>query len=232
MSRKIIDNRQIEWFDNEISRLSYRMIFDDRTVAVSEESEQENSEESVDVTELLHRRDRLWGSRLKEARKEAYQQGFQEGMGQGMEEGRSEAKQRLEVLEKVLEQGVEEWRTRQELLEPGLIDLLFEITEQILQIPVSHPDMRNHLEREIGTLLQKTGKSSRPILHISEEDMDLMEELVSTYAQEVPVAIRLDESLLPGEFRLETNREHVAREYHTLLKDFKESLSLPPWKHS
>ncbi|MEX2601688.1 MAG: FliH/SctL family protein [Balneolaceae bacterium] len=231
MSRKIIDNRQIEWFDKEISRLSYRMIFDDRAAAASEEPGQnEEEQQSVDVAELLHRRDRLWGGRLKEARKEAYQQGFQEGLDQGLEEGRSEAKQHLEELERVVKQGVEEWRARQQLLEPGLTDLLFEITEKILQIPISQPEMQELLEREIGMLLQRMGEGSRPVLHVSEQDMELMEKLILKYAQEIPVSVHSDESLLPGEFRLETDRERVAREYRALLKDFKDSLTLPTWK--
>jgi len=44
------------------------------------------------------------------------------------------------------------------------------------------------------------------------------------------INIQISKECNPGEFKLENNRETIIHNFRVMLKDFKESLSLPSWK--
>lgn len=227
MARKIIENKKINWNDLENSKLNYQMIFEEKVEALEKE---EAEEEGLDIVEVLSRKEREWKKKLEEACKEAYAHGIEEGRKRGVEEARTEIDGKLATLENAFSKAHEEWKEKQKFLEPGMLDLAFEITEAILEIPVENPAIRTKLEEEIAPLLHKIDENSKSVLWISESDFTYIEKLVEEYAPGSPITIRISQECNPGEFELETSRETIVRSYEKILGDFKDSLSLPSWK--
>jgi flagellar biosynthesis/type III secretory pathway protein FliH len=222
-SRKILEDKKINWFDNRTSRLNYEMIF------CNNESDGDQREKEIDIDLLLKERDRQWLEKLKKAREESYTAGFEEGKKEGLDEAHSEIDSRTSALKQAFEEAQEEWLILQKTLEPGLLNLVFAIAEKILGIPVENPKITEKLESELGSLLQKLDEQSRPVLRIPKTDHKYIEKLYQEYAPVTPVRIIIREECNPGEFELETNRETVIQNYRKMLDDFKNTLSLPPW---
>lgn len=225
-NRKILDNNQINWQNDGNARLSYQMIFDDRP-PVAEREEKENT---PDVGELLKENDRKWQEKLQKARREVFEVGLKEGRQQGLEQARAEFDQKLADLKQVFREAHQDWKETQKLLEPGLLDMTFNLSEAILGIPVENPAIREKMEKELGPLLQKVDEQSKPVLWISEEDSEYIEKIKQDYSPQTPVNTRIDRDFNPGEFKLESSRETVVHQFKTLLSDLKDSLSLPSWK--
>lgn len=227
MARRIIDNKKINWNDLENSKLNYQMIFEEKVETLEKE---ETEEEGFDIVEVLSRKEREWKKKLEEACKEAYAHGIEEGRKRGADEARAEIDSKLATLENAFAKAHEEWKEKQNYLEPALLDMVFEITEAILEIPVENPAIRTKLEEEIAPLLHKIDDSSKSVLWVSESDFSYIEKLVNEYTPENPVTIRVSKECNPGEFELETSRETIVRSYEKMLGDFKDSLALPSWK--
>ncbi len=217
MSRNIINKKKFVWKDDDSFRLNYQMVFD----------EKRPEEEPPDINMILNRKRDEWKKELESERKEAFDQGHRKGYKEGLEDARAELDTRLSAFRQHFEAAQQAWEEHQELMKPGLLNLVFEICENILGIPVTNGSMRNKLEEEVSTLFQELDKSSRPVLWVSAEDFDLVESLQKEYADSSGVVIRVSKHCNPGEYQLETNREKVVRDFRQMLEDFKQSLILP-----
>ncbi len=217
MARKIIRKTRFTWQEDEQFRLNYQMLFDDK----------KPEETAPDYQEVLQQKQQEWAAELKSARQQAYEKGVQEGFQQGCQKGRSELEQSQEVFKKEFMKARQEWKEVQDLLKPGLLQLVFDLCEAILGIPVVNGAMRNKLEEELRGLFQEIDKKSRPVLWVSAEDYDMVDALQKEFAETTGVVIRVSKYCKPGEYQLETNREKIVREFRLVLEDFKESLILP-----
>lgn len=221
-----MDNNQISWQDEGNARLSYQMIFDDRPPV----AEREDRENAPDIDELLKENDRKWQEKLKNTRLKVFEAGLKEGRQQGLEQARAEIDQKLADLKQVFREAHQDWKETQKLLEPGLLDMAFDLSEAILSIPVENPAIREKMEKVLGPLLQKVDEQSKPVLWISEVDFKYIEAIKRDYSPQTPLNIRVDKDFNSGEFKLETRRETVVHQFKTLLSDLKDSLSLPSWQ--
>ncbi|MDI6401984.1 FliH/SctL family protein [Balneolaceae bacterium ANBcel3] len=217
MSRKIIDKTKLAWQDDQQFRLSYQMVFD----------EKKDENESVNVSEALKAERQKWAAETEAARKEAFGQGYKLGREEGYSDAGAEMDQRIASLRQAYMEAIQAWEAQQKLLKPGLLNLVFDIAEKILGIPVTNGAMRNKLEEELSILFQQIEKESRPVLWVSAEDFDFVESLQEKYAEKTGVVLRIGKQCNPGEFQLETNQEKVVRDFRQMLHDFKESLILP-----
>ncbi|HKL18876.1 MAG TPA: FliH/SctL family protein [Halalkalibaculum sp.] len=224
---KILDDKHISWSGNENARLNYQMIF--------EECEKSNSDtfsetEEVDLEALIHQTNLEWENKLEKARKEAFSEGLQKGKEQGFEQAGNEIEEKISTLKQAFTQAHSEWRQRQEFLEPGLLDLVFDISESILGIPVSNPAIREKLDRELDEALREIDEEAKTQLWVSESDYQYVEKLANMNIYPGSINIQISKECNPGEFKLENNRETIIHNFRVMLKDFKESLSLPSWK--
>ena len=224
---KILDDKHISWSGNENARLNYQMIFEECEASNSGTS---SEPEEIDLEELLRQTNLEWEVKLEKAREEALAEGFEKGRKQGLEQARGEIDEKLAALENAFKQAHSEWRQRQEFLEPGLLDLVFDISEAILGIPVSNPAIREELERELGNVLQEVDEQAKTQLWVSESDYGYVEKLTEMDLYPGSINIQISKECNPGEFKLENNRETIIRSFREMLKDFKDSLSLPSWK--
>lgn len=224
---RIIDNERISWGGKGDNRLNYQMIFEEKDPAREEEIEER---QHADMEKLLAQRDREWKKKLAEARTRAFNEGKELGARQGYKEAQNEIDGKLSLIEEGLHAAHAEWKERQEILEPGLLDLVFDITESILGIPVENPAIRDQLENELGELLQKVDTQTRPRLLVSESDYEYVLKLKDRHCPNSTISIRASERCNPGEFELDTDRETMVRNFRTMLRDFADNLTLPSWK--
>lgn len=228
-SGKIINDGKISWDRKSQDTLSYRMLFDDGPVAISEQ-EPEAEEEQIDVDEVLRENNAEWEERLRQARQEAFDAGVSEGYTNGFSEAEAALDERTAKLSDQLENAHREWQDLQKMLDAGVLDLAFELAESILEIPVENPEIRKAMSAELEPVLRRVDESTRPVLWVSETDEDFVLALKEDNAPRTPIQIRIDKTLNPGEFKLETSRESIVHKFETLLQDLKESLNLPSWK--
>lgn len=223
-SGKIIDDTRINWNRKDQNTLSYRMLFDDGTSIANPE------EEAPDVEEILRKNNQQWEERLRLARQDAYDAGVTEGYTKGYEEAGALLDEKAAQLSDQLNRAHDEWQQRQKLLDPGVLNLAFELAESILEIPVENPAIREKMKTELEPLLQRIDDSTRPVLWVSAQDQEFVRTIKEDNAPQTTVNIRINKELNPGEFKLETSRESIVQQFNTLLQDLKESLNLPAWK--
>jgi len=222
-SRKILDEKKINWNRNDQATLSYRMIFDE----IHPETQVE--EEAPDYEQILEDTNREWEERLKKARQEAFEAGVAEGEESGYQRAASELDNKLIKIESHLQKAHHEWQERQKMIDPGVLDMAFDLAGAILQVPVENPEIRKNLEQELGPLLQRIDETTKPVLWISEHDQELINDIREDYAPGATVNVRVNSELNTGEFKLETSRETVVHKFNVMLQDLKDSLTLPSW---
>lgn len=226
-SGKIINDGKITWDHKSQDTLSYQMLFDDAPASVSEHEE---DIPEVDVDELLRENNEQWEERLRQARQDAYDAGIDEGYNRGFKTSEEQLDQKAARLSEQLEQAHAEWREQQKMLDPGVLDLAFELAESILEIPVENPAIREKMKGELEPILRRIDDSTRPVLWVSETDEDFVVAIKEDNVPRTTINIRVDKTLNTGEFKLETSRESIVHQFKTLLQDLKESLNLPSWK--
>lgn len=219
MSRKVIDKNKFSWKEEERFKLDYKMVFEDRKTV--EESA------APDIDQILETKLKEWNHELEKARKVAFEQGYSQGRKDGMTRAREELDQRLGSLENQFQSAFEAWKSNMDLMKPGILQLVFDITEAILEMPVTNGTMRNKLETELSELMQDIDEKSKPVLWVSADDYELAESLIKEYGESTGIILRTGKYCKPGEYQLETNREKIVRDFKQMLYDFKESLILP-----
>lgn len=225
-SQKVFNNGQVKWFDEELTRLNFQMVFNES------EQDEKDAEQKYDPEELqkrLNQRDESWKKKLKHETEQAFEEGFEKGRKEGLKAARLEIDSKLEVIRKAIEKGHEEWQQRHKLIEPGVLDLAFEISENILGVPVKDPKIQETLSSKLIPIFQKLDHSSRPVLKVSEHDLEHVKELKQSYAGKLTMFIESDENCNPGEFELDTNDETIVYKFREMLKEFKKNLNLPTW---
>ncbi|GAA5522463.1 hypothetical protein LQ318_11985 [Aliifodinibius salicampi] len=231
--QKILNNEQVKWYEDDDTRLDYQVAFEGPGHTRNQEKKRQDKaskEKKVDIKALLRERDTKWKKRLQDARKAAYAKGFEEGKEDGLQQARKEIDQKIEGLEDMMDQAHQEWKQRQEAINPGLLDLVFELVETIVGLPVGNPQIRENLDDELSVLLHETSKEVKPVIWICNEDYEYVEGLVEKYAPELTVRIRSHDEYNPGEFAFETDKETVVYNYKEMLNDFRENVSVPSWK--
>jgi len=230
--QKILHTEEINWYEEDDHPLDYEMAFDGKGYKKSKKSKSPEppSEKKVDVKQLIEKRDAKWKKRLAKARKEAFEKGREQGYQEGFEEAEQQVEDKIDRLEHLVGKAHREWEEQHELLNPGLLDLVFDMVEKIVGLPVENPAIREQLEEELSGLLHETEGNIKPQLWVSEEDYRYVEELVEKYAPELSLSIRINEDCNPGEFEFETQKETVVYRFREKLADLKENMTLPSWK--
>jgi flagellar biosynthesis/type III secretory pathway protein FliH len=223
-NQRVLEHSQVNWFSDDNMRLNYQMIFNER---VLEESQPEVDQ---DFSKVLAERDSRWKNKLKVAKEDAFKKGFAQGFEEGHQEATSTLEQRIAGIQEALTQAQQAWEKQQQMLQPGILDMAFDIAESILGIPVENPEIRTKLEERLGLLLQKVDETSKPMLWINQVDFEFVSKLKEEYAPNTPVNIQISEEINPGEFKLETRNETVIQNFKVMMSDFRQTLTLPSWK--
>jgi len=231
--QKILNTDQISWYDEDKTQLNYQVAFEgDGGLKQSDNGSSNNEEDKqeIDLRALIRKKDEKWKKRLEKVRESAFAKGIEQGKEIGYRKAEQEIDEKLAELAGVLKEGHQQWIERQEALNPGMLDLVFDLAEQIVGLPVEHPELRQKLDEELSVLLHEVEAEVKPVLWVCEEDHAYVEELIQKYAPEVTVSIRISDKYNPGEFEFETDKETVVHSFKEMLSDFRENLSVPSWK--
>lgn len=224
-SQKVLSNQQIKWYDEETTRLNYQVIFNE-----AKESSNDTVFDEAELKNRLETRDAAWKKKLQQEKEKAYREGFEAGQAEGYEAAHQETDAKLEVIRTSIKQGHEEWRQRQEILEPGMLDLAFELSEAILGIPVEDEQLRKNMLDTLRPIFQKLDGASKPIIKVCASDLEPVKKLQEEFASELTMYFEVQSDCNPGEFILETNEETIVHKFREMLKELKKNLSLPTWK--
>ena len=233
---RVLDENQINWYKHDSTRLNYKMLFGDEqdSEVATQEMPEPNDEPALDPEELVKKtqeeRDSKWKIKVEKTRTEAHAAGYEEGIQAGYEQAQQEIEEKLTAVQALISEGQNEWKKRQELIDPGLLDLAFEIAEAIVGVPVEHPDLRNTLELSLGPLLERIDNQSKPVLLVAESDYEYILKLKEEYAPETFVKIRVSADCQPGEFHFESTQEVVVKNVKKTLQDFRKNIPVPTWK--
>lgn len=231
---RVLDNEQINWYKKDNTRLNYKMLFSDEDTPEQTFAVEEREAEEIDPEQLVHQarvdRDQKWKLKVEKTREEAYSEGFEEGKATGYEQAQQELESKLDFIHHTIEEGLKEWKKRQELLDPGVLDLAFEIAEAVLGIPVERSQIKTSLELSLGPLLERIDNQSKPVLLVAESDFEYIQLLKNEYAPDSFIRIRVDENCRAGEFRFESTDEVVVQNVKNTLKEFRKKLPVPSWE--
>lgn len=230
--QKILNTEEVNWYEEDENRLNYEVAFDGGEHQKNErkKSSEESVEQQIDVKKLIQKRNQKWEKRLRRARTEAFQKGKKQGYEDGYKKAQKEIDDKVAQLERLIIKAHNEWTERHQMLNPGLLDLVFDMVEKIVGVPVENPQIREQLEEELSHLLYDTENEIKPLLWVSDSDYRFVKELVEKYAPELTISIRVSEDCNPGEFEFETKNEMIVHRFREKLNDLKENLSLPSWK--
>lgn len=224
-SQKVLSNQQIKWYDEETTRLNYQVIFNE-----AKESSSDALFDEAEIRRRLETRDVAWKKKLEQEKEKAYRAGYEAGLAEGYETAHKETDAKLEVIRNSIRDGHEEWRQRQEILEPGMLDLAFELSEAILGIPVEDEQLRKNMLDTLRPIFQKLDGASKPVIKVCESDLEPVKALKEEYASELTMYFEVQSDCNPGEFILETDDETIVHKFREMLKELKKNLSLPTWK--
>src|SRR5690625_3220215 len=96
--QKILNEKQLSRYGNDINRIDYRPVFENRKSLSDKQKKGEveaDNGDGLDVKERLRDRDRVWKKRIQRAKEAAYEEGFKVGRQQGMTETRREMDQEV-----------------------------------------------------------------------------------------------------------------------------------------
>lgn len=225
-SPKVLNSGMVEWSEKESRRLSFDMVFKE----LEPETEPEGTEEiQPDPEVLLAELNREWEARLAKEVQAAREEGIQQGKEEGYAKASKEFSDQLYSVNEMLEAAHDEWKQRQELLEPGILDLVFELSEGILGVPVDNPQLENALKNRLLPILQQLEEETKPVIRVAKRELDTVKMLKEVFAPKTHMIIEKDEKLNPGEFEVETNEEHLVHTFRAMLDDLRKEMDLPSW---
>ncbi len=231
---RVLDNEQINWYKENNTKLNYKMLFTDNEappeVLELEEAEVVELSPEEMVQQARIDRDRKWKLKVEKTREDAFAEGYEEGKAAGYMHAQYDLEGKLDFINETIKNGIEVWKKRQELLDPGILDIAFEIAEAVLGFPVEHPEIRNKLEQSLGPLLERIDNQSKPVLLVAESDFEYIQLLKEEYAPNTFIKVRVDPACRPGEYRFESTDEVVVQNVKNTLKEFRKNLPVPTWE--
>lgn len=231
---RVLDNKKINWYKENNTKLNYKMLFTESEVPPEvlelEEAEVVELTPEEQIQQARIDRDRKWKLKVEKTREEAYSDGYEEGKAAGYMHAQFDLEKKLDFINDTIERGFNEWKKRQELLDPGILDIAFEIAEAILGFPVEHPEIRKKLELTLGPLLERIDNQSKPVLLVAEPDYEYIQLLKEEYAPNTFIKVRVDPSCRSGEYRFESTDEVVVQNVKNTLKEFRKNLPVPTWE--
>lgn len=231
---KILDNEEINWLTESSTKLDYKMMFIEEDKPSKDldldgnEIDEFSSEEMIQQSRID--RDRKWKLKVDKTREEAFAKGYEDGKAAGYMHAQYDLEGKLSFINTTIEKGLSEWKKRQILLNPGILDTVFDIVEAILGVPFEHPEIREKLETPLGLLLERIDEQSKPILIVAESDFEYIQLLKNEYAPNSFIKVRTDPTYRSGEFRFESTEEVVIQNVKNTLKEFRKNLPIPTWE--
>ncbi len=231
---RVLDPSQINWFKGNSTKLNYKMLFKEAEVPLDILQMEDTEALELSPEETLEQarieRDHKWRLKVEKTKDSAYKEGYEDGKTAGYMQAQYDLEKKLDTIYTMIEGGIKKWEMRQELINPGILDLAFEMAEAILGYPIKNKKIRVKLQESLQPLLERIDNQSKPVLLVAETDFEYIKLLKEEHAPKSFLKIRIETSYRPGEYRYESKDEVVIQNIKNTLSEFRKKLSIPSWE--
>ena len=217
---KILNNEPPNSNGQNWTRLSYEMLFQEKP------ARNNGYKTNIEVNELLKENDLIWEARLEEAKRLTREEALKEGYSEGKKDALDEVKQHLLPIREAITEVDGRINKLLDELKPHLASLVFDLTEKVLEVPVYNEELQHRVEEEVHRILEEIEEGTRVKIAVSPEDYQIISGLDTSGDLMKKTDIHYDESLNPGEYRIETRYEVIVKNFRKMLNDLKESTIL------
>lgn len=208
---KVIERDRVKLADNDTKKLSYELVF----IPKKEETE------SIDLIQALERSNREWMTRLADEKQKAVKQGYDAGFADGEIKMRTQIREQIRPMEMALSELQVFMEQFTEILKPEIQKLVFLLAAKVVGVPVESEVLRKQVRDEIAVTLNELTEKTTAKIRVSDADFDTIQHLITESPVKNPVELMRDPALKPGEYRIETSLEEVARSFLQRLDDFR-----------
>lgn len=227
-NRNVIDKQSFDLNGGGNRRLSYDMIF--KAESGNGDQKSGNGEhyidQKVDIQEKMDALNRKWEDRLVREKNKSAEKAYKEGY----EKGNKEACEQMEAQIQLLKESLEAYDLRLhqmvDELKPHLINMVFNLAEKVLDIPVQDDRLNEQIRGEITHHLDEIEEGTRAIITIGPAHEQIAKKLLDNEQNNQSLEMRVSEDLKPGEYRIETKFEKVIRDYKKQLNDLRETVGI------
>jgi flagellar biosynthesis/type III secretory pathway protein FliH len=209
-------------------KLRYDMLFENRREHDKDDPDSSGEPQTVsfeEMQQLLKKKDDQWQKQLRKECIRAEEAGFEKGFSAGKDEAEREYLKQLLGFEEMIKQMDVEYKKTMEELKSHIVNLVFDITEKVLDIPFKHPKLQERVQKEVSQIIDKLDDTLQIKVNLSETDFQKMQETFEKKKKLAHINPLIDEDLNMGEYVVETKKEYIAKKFKKMMADFKESVS-------
>jgi len=178
------------------------------------------------VKNLIKEREEYWlkekEAELKTAKEKAYREGFKAGQKKAGDEMNTSIDSVLKALKSV-DTHVNELMDQ---VKPHIASMVFELAEKILALPVKNKLLNERVTNEIEQIINDLESNTRVTVDVAESDLKTVRKRMKDLPNADHIVLRASNDLNPGEYRVDTNREQIVKQFRKNLQDFRESVNL------
>jgi flagellar biosynthesis/type III secretory pathway protein FliH len=222
-----MNKNMTQLMDNSL-KLSYDMLFENNSLWEEAGPDSDEESQTVSLEEMekqLQERDTQWQKRLEQECSRAEEAGFKKGFAEGKDEAEHQCMKRITGFEEILRQMDLAYDQALEGLKPHVAGLVFDMTEKVLDIPFKHKKLRERVREEVAQLIEKLDEELHIKVMLSEADFDMVQEAFEHDEEMNHITLYIDEELNQGEYKVETKKECIIKNFKKMVADFKESVS-------
>jgi len=218
--------------DNRIQgiKINYESLFSGQNGEFDSKGENTSKNEEIytaeQVKNLIREREKQLleekEAELESVKKEAYSQGFESGRKKAKGEMNSSIGSVLKALKSV-DAHVDELMNQ---VKPHIATMVFELAEKILALPVKNEILNERVTNEIEQIINDLESNTRVTVDVAESDLKIVESRIEAMPNADHIVLRASSELNPGEYRVDTNREQIVKQFRKNLQDFRESVNL------
>lgn len=209
----------------ECRRLSYDMLFSEQNYQQEDEEESTADQKQTlkeQYEQQLLQQEKKWEAQLREARNEAFEQGKQ----QGQKEAEQSMARQSAVLEKALTSVESQLDSLTEELCPHIATMVFEMVEKIIGLPIEDDRLKKTAADEIGAILTSIEQDLLVTVTVAATDYGFIVRALNELPNTNHINITGSEDLNPGEYTVDTESEHIVKNFQKILHDFREKVAL------
>ncbi|TVQ12157.1 MAG: hypothetical protein EA364_09225 [Balneolaceae bacterium] len=215
----IISGKNLEVKANGVTRIGYEDYF--KTVVKQPGMDPQ--------AQALAKLEQEWTEKLVAARKEEAEKAYKQGFNDGQKLSKANAEQHLENFKKTMKDADSRIQGLIHEVKPGITDLIFDLAEKVMEIPVESDMLRMKVAQELDGLLQQLDITSRIRLQVSTEDYEHIFSMIQETHHSDKLSIQMLDDLNPGEYQLDTDQEKVVKDFREILKDYRQQLLSNDW---
>ncbi|MGF1670548.1 MAG: FliH/SctL family protein [Balneolaceae bacterium] len=211
-------------------KINYESLFKRDHESFGTDNEKNHTAEEIytadQVKKLIEERELHWQKvkeeEVKEEIKKAYQIGFEDGLQKAKKEIGDSTGSILKALKSV-DSHVESLMNQ---VKPHIADMVFDLAEKIIAMPVKSKILNERVTNEIEQIISELERSTKVTVDVAESDLKVVQKRIEDMPDSEHIILRASKELNPGEYRVDTNREQIVKQFRKSLQDFRESIIL------